>query len=95
MAGPYQTETDTYSEPMPTATSELHAARRVRPGDPEHLVRDTIMRHVSDVCVEVGVDLGEFDRRKLAWLAEVDPGAVQVVIGLITRAHEAGRAVRA
>lgn len=34
MAGPYQHETDTYTEPIPKAVAELHAADRVRSGDP-------------------------------------------------------------
>ncbi len=94
MTGPYQTETDIYSEPMPTAVSALHDTRQVRPGDPDHLVRDTIMRHVTTACQDAGVELGEYDHRKLAWLAEVDTAAVQVVIGLISRAHESGRPPR-
>jgi len=94
MVGPYQTETDTYSEPMPTAVSALHSTSQVRTGDPDHLVRDTTMRHVTIACQDAGVELGEFDHRKLSWLAETDTAAVQVVIGLISRANEGGRRPR-
>jgi len=95
MSGPYRNETEACVEPMPRAVAELFAAGRVRSGDPEQVVGDTILRHVDAACENAGVELGEFDRRKLSWLADVDTAVVQVVIGLITRAHEAGRVVRA
>ncbi|MFE3173127.1 hypothetical protein ACFXPA_49120 [Amycolatopsis sp. NPDC059090] len=54
MAGPYERETDTYDEPMPRAVHELHVAGRVRSGDPEHLVRDTVMGHLTAACRDAG-----------------------------------------
>lgn len=39
-----------------------------------------------------GLDLGEFDRRILDWLArDTDPATVSVIVGLIERARRAGR----
>ena len=90
--GPYERETDTYSEPMPAAVKALHDADRVRTGDPEHLVRDTVMEHLAAACAAAGVELGDYDRRVLLWLAGWESQVVQVLIGMVTRAHAAGRA---
>ncbi len=95
MAGPYERETDTYTEPMLREVRALHAALKVPSGDPEHTVRDTVMGHLTAACRDVGIELGAFDRQTLDRLACSDEAAAQAVIGLITRAHAAGRAVRA
>jgi len=95
MAGPYEREIDTYDEPMPRAVHELHTAGRVRSGDPENLVRDTTMGYLTAACRDAGIELGEFDRQTLLRLADLESAAAQAVIGLITRAHAAGRTVPA
>jgi hypothetical protein len=88
--GPYETERDTRQEPMPQQVRALRA-------DHHHdrsmwqVVRDTVERHLLDACASAGVDLGDYDRRIITWLAEGEIATAQVVIGLITRARAAGR----
>lgn len=92
---PYEREIDTYTEPMLREVRGLHAARRVPSGDPEHIIRDTVMGYLTAACQDAGGELGEFDRQALKLLADSNDATAQAVLGLITRAHEAGRAVRA
>jgi hypothetical protein len=40
---------------------------------------------------EAGVELGAYDRRMIAWFATWEPEVVQVILGLIERAHIGGR----
>jgi hypothetical protein len=42
---------------------------------------------LEDACRAAGVELGEFDRRIIGWLAGWEPATVAVVAGLISRAH--------
>jgi len=95
VAGPYESETDTYTAPMLREVRALHAAGKVPSGDPDHVVRNTVMGHLTAACGDVGIELGEFDRHALERLADSNDAAAQAVIGLIIRAHAAGRAVRA
>lgn len=88
--GPYDTESDVCTEPMPRELRALHKAGRIRSGDPDHVARDAVLRHLLAACEESGVALGAFDRRILAWLAGGEDSVAQVVIGLIRRAHVAG-----
>lgn len=37
-------------------------------------------------CIKAGVELGEYDERILSWLAKWEPQAVQVIVGMISRA---------
>lgn len=90
--GPYETERQARNEPMPRAVTGLHQAGRVRSGDPDRLVRDTVLRHLDQACEATGVEMAAFDRSMLAWLANWEPENVQVVIGMITRAYTAGAA---
>jgi len=87
MSGPYNTEAEALAEPMPQAVRMLHASGRVRTGDPDHLVRDTVLRALTDACARAGVPLGDYDRSTLTWLAGWETSAAQVIIDLITRAH--------
>jgi hypothetical protein len=89
MSGPYQTERDTYGEPMLREVSELHSGDWVRSG----LVREAVLRHLVDGCKAAGVELGDYDLRTLAWLARGETSTAQVVLDLIARAHAAGRQV--
>ena len=68
MPGPYQTETEVLAEAMPREVSALHRAGRVRSGDPDRLVHDTVLRHLIAGCDDAGVELGAVDRRTLEWL---------------------------
>lgn len=44
------------------------------------------VRKMQAVCAEAGVELGEYDERIIRWLAKWEPQAVQVIVGLISRA---------
>lgn len=88
--GPYDLEEQTYVEPMPTAVTALHDSGRVRSGDPDRLVRDTQARALLAAVLDAGVEIGEFDRRILVWLAGWEPSTVQVLIGIISRAGARG-----
>ena len=92
--GPYGNEGEALAAPLYQEVNALHRAGRVRSGDPDRLVMGTVYRHIAEACDAAGVELGAFDRRTLAWLAGWEPSTVQVVIGLIIRAHAAGKAVR-
>lgn len=89
--GPYETEAQTWAEPMPSHLRALHDADRIRSGDPDHVARNAVMLHLETACDESGVELGAYDRRILTWLADGEDSAAQVVIGLIRRAYEEGR----
>lgn len=92
--GPYATEAEARDAPMPQEVAQLHRQGRVRSGDPDGMERDTVLRHLLAACEESRVELGAYDRRVLAWLCRWEPTTVQVVIGLVQRAHEAGREAR-
>lgn len=87
MTGPYESETDTYDEPLYREIRAIHGSGRVRPGDPDRLVSGAQLRHLEAACEAAGVELGTYDRNVLAWLANWPEPTVQVVIGLITRAN--------
>ena len=89
--GPYQTEVEALAAPMPREVRALHDAGRVRSGDPDRLVRNTVLRHLLAACQAAGVEVGDRDRVTLTWLAGWEDVTAQVVIGLITRAHQGGR----
>jgi hypothetical protein len=52
--------------------------------------RDGSLRLLEDACRSAGVTLGTHDTDVLVWLAGLEPWAVAVIAGLITRAHTAG-----
>ncbi|GAA2691076.1 MULTISPECIES: hypothetical protein [Nonomuraea] len=89
--GPYDSEAQTRREPLATEIRALHESGQLRSGDPDRLVDAVQKKHLLDFCEQAGIDLGVYDVRVLAWLAGRDPSAVQVVLGLISRAYEAGR----
>lgn len=89
--GPYDDERQALAEPMPRAVRALHDAGRVQSGDPDRLVRDTICGHLVHACENTGMELGDYDRRVLVWLSRGETSTAQVLIGLISRAYEAGR----
>src|SRR5215831_15295542 len=92
MPGPYEYEAAAAAETMPSAVRDLHRAGLVRPGDPDHLVRDQIMAALTEACAAAGITLGSFDRRILLWLSGWEPETAQVMVDLISRAHAAGLA---
>jgi hypothetical protein len=87
--GPYENERQTSTEPMPQAVRTLHDAGRVKSGDPDRVVRDTILGHLLHACEDTGMDLGAYDRRVIVWLSGGEVSTAQVVIGLISRAYAA------
>lgn len=92
MSGPYTSEAQAACEPMPRAIRDLHDTGRIRSGDPDRLRATTVMNHTADALTAIGVELGAFDRRIVTWMCSTwEPTAVQVVLGLVSRAHVAGR----
>jgi hypothetical protein len=90
--GPYETEAQIRALPMAREVRALHAAGQVRSGDPDRLVSGTRLRHLTEACGQAGIELGTIDQQVLAWLSGWEDATVQVVIGLIARAHAAGAA---
>lgn len=70
--------------PYDTEEQARTAVEHVGRGEP------ALRRHLLDTCAEAGVPLGAFDLRIIDWLAGWEPETVQVVAGLIQRAHRAG-----
>jgi hypothetical protein len=85
--GPYETERAARSEPYPRAVYARHRVGRDAPTD--SVAQATA--HLLATCEAAGVQLGAYDVRILTWLAGWEPETVQVVAGLIGRAHTAGR----
>lgn len=88
--GPYETEQDTDDTALCHDSRHLHDTGRVKTGDLDHLHRDMVLRHLIGECDAAGIKLGAYDRRILTWLANFEPATVQVVMGLIGRAHVGG-----
>ena len=53
--------------------------------------KSALRRHLVAACTESGVPLGDFDLQIIDWLADWEPETVQVIAGLIRRAHQAGK----
>lgn len=81
--GPYET-----AQQAADTVSEVYAARRLG-------VRGTMgqfnRERLTAACEAAGVELGDYDRRILAWLSGWEPEACAVIAGIILRAGEAGR----
>jgi hypothetical protein len=86
-AGPYQTEAQARET---DAVQQIHAAFRADPGMGR--MAPHILRLLTEACSAAGVELGAFDRRVLTWLANWEPESAAAIAGMITRAHDAGRA---
>lgn len=81
--GPYHTERETWSSPLLQAVSRTPSGRGVHTAISQAAL--------LSACVEAHVELGAFDLRALEWLSGWEPATVQVFVGLIGRAYEAGR----
>jgi hypothetical protein len=46
-------------------------------------------RLLDEACEAAGVEIGDYDRRILGWLAGYEPAMCAVVAGLVSRAHRA------
>jgi hypothetical protein len=84
MAGPYETERQ-------ARQAAIAAAGPPRPGW-SILSEAQLHNLLLDACEAAGVQLGDYDRRILAWLTHYEDATVAVVAGLIERAAAAGRA---
>jgi hypothetical protein len=82
--GPYGTEQETYDSPLARAVQAAEPGRGVS--------ADLNLAHLGAAIEQAGIRLGGYDLRILNWLSRYEPSTVQVVIGLISRAHAAGLA---
>ena len=85
--GPFGTERDARAT---RAAASIRAAFDANPGvgatEPEAL------RLMTEACEACGVVLGDYDLSLLRWMARWETGQVVSLIGIIHRAHEAGKA---
>ncbi len=79
--GPYNHRSETNAEPA------VVAIRGAGPGN----YREAGRAQLEMACDRAGVQLGDHDRHIVAWLCGWEPETVQVIIGLIARAHAAGQ----
>ncbi|MGP4024373.1 hypothetical protein [Actinomadura sp. 3N407] len=79
--GPYETEQQ--------AAETTRGAYGVLNGAPPGTMAQFNRERLAAACAAAGVELGEHDRRTLAWLAKWEPETVAVVAGLIARAGAA------
>jgi hypothetical protein len=78
--GPYDTDSDAMRD-----AAHVHQAYRV---DYERGMMGQINEGLLlGALREAGVQLGEFDRRIVGWLADWEPYVVQVIVGWVERAH--------
>ncbi|MCP2338229.1 hypothetical protein [Actinomadura rupiterrae] len=79
MSGPYATENDAYIE-----VRDIYAAHGKR-GVMQARTHDLLV----SVCAQHDVELGEYDKAVLKWLARQPPETAQVIAGIIDRAAKA------
>ena len=85
--GPFETE----AQARETAVvQEIHRAFRADPGMGKMAPLTAAV--LVNACTMSGVSLGAFDHRVLTWLSSWEPETVCAIAGMITRAHDAGRA---
>lgn len=93
--GPYERDSETREAPLHMEVRRLHreAARTGQSGTAVGVdVRAAVLRHLAETCAAAGVELGAYDRVVLEWLSgAAGTVAVQAIIGIISRAHAAGR----
>ena len=85
MSGPFE------SEQQVRDTQAMHALYATFRADPGvgHMAPH-VLAMLEGACAAARVELGAFDRRVLAWLAQWEPETCMVIAGLITRAHAGG-----
>jgi len=84
--GPYEDERQARADVASIYQQARHSVRREVLGEANHAL-------LADACERAGITLGAYDARILAWLAGWEPQMCAVIVGLITRAHQAGQAV--
>lgn len=88
--GPYDSEEQTWSEPMPLTIGTLRDSGRIKSGDPDGISRNIRVEALNVAIDDAGVELGAFDERIVRWLGMWEPSTVQVLIGIISRAGARG-----
>ncbi|WP_067484388.1 hypothetical protein [Actinomadura hibisca] len=85
MSGPYQHQDDAFTE-----VRDIYAGWSKR-----GVLRARTYDLLRRACADHGVELGDYDRHVLRWLARQPPETAQVVAGLVARAAaaSAGQAV--
>lgn len=83
--GPFETEAATRNQPMST---EIREAREKGLRGANNV--NTRVRHMFATCAATGVVLGARDLSTIGWLANWEDSTVEVIIGMIRRAHAAG-----
>lgn len=85
MSGPYETEAEAYAD-----CEHIYAAFRA--SNKRGLMGELDKARLAEALRAAGVELGAFDERVTSWYADMwEPETVQVFIGVIERAHTAGR----
>ncbi len=84
-SGPYEDERQARTDVAGIYLRARHSARREELGEANHAL-------LTGSCERSSVALGAYDARILVWLAGWEPQVCAVIVGLITRAHAAGRA---
>jgi hypothetical protein len=83
-SGPYENERQARADVADIYEQARQSIRREVLGEANHAL-------LIGACERAGVTLGAYDARILAWLAGWEPQMCAVIVGLIARAHAAGR----
>lgn len=85
--GPFETGEQVLALPAVKAIYDaMHASTR------RGVMAELGHRLLDEACAAAGAELGAFDHTVVLWLAGFGPQYCAVVAGLVTRAHQAGRA---
>src|SRR5258708_34308709 len=86
-AGPFDTEAQAraVARPVYEAVRSVHGPAAVGAMAPHN------HRLLCEAISAAGMELGAYDHRIVLWLAGWEPQTCAVIVGLITRAHAAGR----
>jgi hypothetical protein len=83
--GPYETDRQARADVSGIYANGHHSSHRGALGEAN-------LAYLREACERTGLTLGTYDSRILAWFAGWEPETCAVLVGLITRAHAAGRA---
>jgi hypothetical protein len=79
--GPFQAYREASESP---AARAVYEAFRGDPGTGK--MAGPNLRMLTEACEAAGVELGDYDRRILTWLADNEPETCAVIAGIISRA---------
>lgn len=88
--GPYDTEDKAYEDARASWYDRDRAVNRPAGGNPMDAARGQAYEALLNECASAGIELGKYDRAVLVWLADMEIGTAQVVLGLLRRARLAG-----